>query len=229
MPVTRYVQVYSNYDKAMVDWVHSLEYRERPLLVVFASPERAFAQMERVLRERTGETKATIPLPFASVERLSEEFDPSRFNNGYFYRAAANEALTKWYGFQRPVPYNFLYQLDIWAKTKKDLDIITTQLSLRLFSNYTYLTVQHPSIPTADLTGITELDVFMQLQGTTEKSEIAPGREQRVLRRSFTYMVQGWKCYEADEYGIVEKVVVAICDYDLVTLGSVTITAELTD
>ena len=234
MPVTTNVQIFSNYDNAVVDFVHSLQIKERPLLCVFATPSRSFAQMRKVLRERRGEIK-TIPLPFASIQRVREEYDPMRFNNSYIWRWAANADLTKWYGVQRPAPYNFHYQVDLWARNLRDLDNLSTQLALRLRADEVYLTVDHPVLPTPDLVGTTQLLALTLFRGVVETSEVEPGSpKNRVLRRSYSYLVHGWRDYPAEEYGIVERIRTDLYDTDDYEteeelLGTVIVTGELTE
>jgi len=200
------VQVYGNLDRAFVDFVHSLQWRERPLITVFASPERAWGQLRYWLKQHKMDTE-TIPLPFGSVDRLSEEYDPSRFNNANLFRIAHNVTEGKWYGMRRPLPYTFLYQFDLWARNKKDLDLIGTQLSLRQRADECYLLVDFPQIPNGDCSGFVQLWTLMLSKGCKESSQLEPGaKDQRVLRRSFTYEVKGWKVFEPEEHGIVEQV-----------------------
>ena len=205
-------QVYDNIDKSVVDWFHSLEWKNRPLICVFASPERAFGQLKYWLKQHKMETE-TIPLPFASIDRISEEFDPTRFNNANLYRIAHNETEGKWYGMKRPLPYTFLFQADIWARNKKDLDLLGTQLSLRQRMDEVYLLVDFPQIPTGDCSGYMSLWTLMLSKGCKESSQLEPGaKDQRVLRRSFTYEVKGWKVFEPEEHGIVEQVIADVYD-----------------
>ena len=214
MPVAKTIQVYSNFDKALVDWVHSLQYDDRPLPCVFATPERAFGQMSRVLKKRLGKTPQTIPLPFASIQRVREEYDSQRYNTHFQYRWASNESLTKWYGVQRPLPFKFWYQVDVWARLLRDLDDLGTQLALRQRADEVYLPVSRPVLPTPDLKGVSEFLSLMLFRGVVETSQLEPGRDQRVLRRSYSYVVNGWKDFDAEEYGIVETVRTDIWDTD---------------
>jgi len=172
------------------------------------------SQMSRLLTARSGTTPKTIPLPFASINRVSEAYDPQRFNNSYMYRVAANSDLTEWYGMKRPAPYNITYQIDLWARNLKDLDALGNQLALRQRADEIYLTVDHPVIPTHDLSGTTQLYALTLLRGINETSEKEPGRNQRVLRRSHTYEVAAWKDYVPEQYGVVETVITEIWDTD---------------
>ena len=219
MPVKHYSQEH-NYDKAVIDWVHSAQYNKRPLPCCFASPERAFAQMQRLLEERRVGAK-TIPLPFASVHRIADMYDPLRFNNTYQERVAANADFTTWYGMERPLPFTFTYQIDLWARLIHDLNDLTTQFLLRHRADELYLTVDHPVIPTPDLKdGPRRLIVLTLYRGANESSEVEPGTDQRVIRKSLTYDVFGWRCFEPDEIPSVITVITDIVESDdLVTDG----------
>lgn len=197
-----------NYDQAVIDWAHSLKYKDRPLPCVFSTPQRSFAQMRRMLEERNSNMK-TIPLPFASIDKVADKYDPLRYNSGYMSCIAANPSFTKWYGMQYPLPFTFTYQIDIWARLFQDLNDLQTQLMLRHRANVIHLDVNHPSIPTPDLDdGPQQLSVSGLYRGSQEFSEKSPGsREERILRRSFTYDIEGWRTFEADEHEVVTKVV----------------------
>ena len=79
-----YVAIYDNYDKTFIDWCGTLKRTEQSLPRVFATPERAFAQMEKKLQLRMDqmnkEAPVVIPLPFMSIARTTK-YDPSRFSN----------------------------------------------------------------------------------------------------------------------------------------------------
>lgn len=210
-----------NYDKAVIDWVHSAQYKKRPLPCVFASPSRAFSQMERLLKERNSNMK-TIPLPFASIQRVGDSFDPQRYNSGYHTNIAAEGDFSVFYGMQRPLPFTFTYQIDLWARLIQDLNDLQTQLLLRHRSNVIHLMVDHPSIPTPDLKdGPKQLSVSGIYRGLQEISEVAPGpREERILRHSLTYDIEGWRTFEADQYPVIDTIEVdSYVSEDLETEG----------
>lgn len=208
MPVAEGTQIYENYDRAFVDWVHSLKHRSHRLPCVFATPDRAFAQMARVLTKRGGvETSIdNVPIPFGSIQRVSEAYDPQRFVQHYEDRVARSKDGTRWFGMTRPLPYNFLYQVSLWGRTLRQLDDLFVQLTLRLRADEFYLEVDHPDIPFWNLEETTQLIVLTLYRGSQSTSELEPGRDKPVQRRVLSYLVHGWICYPADEYGIVETI-----------------------
>lgn len=205
MPVTEYTQLYDNYDKAFVDWVRQLRYRGRPVLSVFATPERAFAQVRRQLRERKEEDLKVIPLPFVSIGRGSAAFDPGRFNPNKFPILYRTKDWIKHYTSRFPQPVVIPYQVDVWTRLLRDLDDLTIQLHTMLTANFTYLRVDHP-FPFGWRI------VFTVLSEVADASELEVGEEQRTLRRVFRFGVNGWVTYPAETIGIVEKTTVEIID-----------------
>jgi len=201
----------------MVDWIRLNRFKERPLLCCFATPDRAFAQIRKMVRERTGQDVTRMenpiayldaggeaqrkpevtPLPFASLGRIGVGLDLTRYVRFYFRRRYYTADRTKYYGMKRPLPINLSYQVDLWARDLFDLDDLANQMLLRLEADYFYLTVEHP-FPMG------EKIVYTKFEGVVDKSDLEPAEQQRVLRKSFTFTVHGWLAYPADEYGIVE-------------------------
>ena len=191
MPVTEYVQFYNNYDKAFVDWVRQTKYRNRPILCVFATPDRAFGQLRHVIKEKTNEDPGVTPLPFASISRLVAELDLYRYNPAlmrkmYYTPESTDTMATRTYhGTKVAQPMKLTYQLDVWARDLHDLDSLTTQVILSFNGKDTYLTVGHP-MPWG------ERRILMTYEGYIERSDLEPQENKRVLRRSFTFHVNAW-------------------------------------
>jgi hypothetical protein len=198
MPVADYVQIYRNYDKAVVDWVRLNRYRDKPILTVFATPERAFGQIRHLIRQKRGEDPGVVPLPFVSLGRVMGAHDWTRFNASQIRRMYYNPDQTKYYGTKMPQPITLTYQIDIWCRDLTDLDAQWSQFLLRLSNGKdVYLTVDHP-FPFG------ERIVLFTYEGFQDRSELEPVENKRVLRRSLTFQGNAWVVYPADEVGIVK-------------------------
>lgn len=218
----RYVQLFANYDRAWVDKCRTLKFHaidkkgqdvERPVLCVFATPERAFAQAalqiarkrECVVDPKNVDVKV-VPLPMISITRLVETLDTTRYNRNKMNRLMRTRDNEHFYGMWFPSPYDITFQIDLWTRTISDQNDLSNQIHLWLRSNEFYLTVNHP-MP------FNERIVLTEYQGATSGDEIDPRNEkQRVLRRTFTFVVHGWLCPPADEYGIIRRIVTELWD-----------------
>lgn len=214
----RTVQLYYNYDKSFVDQVHSVLFHtvnergvdsSKPVFCVFATPERAFAQVTKQIKAKTGRDvdQKNIPLPIVSITRLAGTVDLNRFVNAWYKRIALNSAGTKFVGAQKPLPYTFPYQVDLWAREIETLDDLQVQMHLWLRANEFWMTINHP-FPIGDQL------VRAEFLNTTDTSMLESETEQRAVRRTMTFNVEGWLCYAPEEYGIVETIITDFYDTD---------------
>jgi hypothetical protein len=202
MPVTDAVQFYYNYDKSFVDWVRQVKYQSRPILCVFASPDRAFGQLRHVIKEKTNKDPGVTPLPFASISRIGAELDLYRYNPAvmkkmYYSPQATDTMGTRVYhGTKMAQPMILTYQLDIWARDLHDLDNLTAQVILGFNGKDAYLTVAHP-LPWGDRL------VLMTYEGFIERSDLEPQENKRVLRRAFTFKTNAWLSHPQQDTNII--------------------------
>lgn len=218
----RYVQVFANYDKSFVNKVHSLVYYSQDrsgndvsynLPCVFATPDRAFAQMRSQIARKKGVDIKTIenipiPLPIASLTRLTPKVDLTRFVQYKFTRLFYAPQDDTYIGMERPNPWDIPYQIDIWARTMQDLDELTNQINLWLRADeiWPYLEVDHPFPMNRRI-------VLAQLQNVNDISKVDQGDEtKRLLRRTFTFIVHGWIVHQPVEAPIIRKVIVDFYD-----------------
>ena len=223
-------QLYNNYDHSVADFVRQLKYppvadQVRPILIVFTVPERAFAQAERRIKDQThGDAQKSYVLPLISVDRVDDAYDIKRSNRNHVRRIAWTADRKKFYGMKFPIPMRLTYQVTFWTKTLRDRNDLTTQFMF-LFDPgpLTYLTVEHPFPMGTRI-------VFTQLTETRNLPPIESPDAQRVLRRVFTLIVNGWIIPPPLQTGVVERVTTYIeRSDDLVTrdelLDTVVVTA----
>lgn len=222
MSDTPWVDIYSNVDNRFVEWVHSVvhyydddseDYHKVPL--VFATPERAFAQMKKRLEKKMGPredgkrqnpTPKVVPLPFGSVNRLNHAYDHTRYTKFWNHKMWLDEDTGVLYGSPaKPQPITFNYQVDFWARLLRDLDMFTAQIVKQLRSDQIYLKVDY-GFPEKEL-----LTRFV-LQDFRDLSQLEPGNEQRALRKGFTFEVQAWIPYDAVEHHQVHEITVDVIE-----------------
>lgn len=224
---TRFSALFRDYDKAVVRWVRSvLRYNNRPLMCVFATPERAFAQAERILTERGGSLPnrspdqppagrtddrkpVVIPVPISSVDLTSYALDRSRYVE-YTHRRVYYLPETKRYvNVKRPLPMNLTYNISIWARLLEDLDDFLGQLYMQTRISEFYLPVTH-KYPIGDKI------VLSFLLDPKDDPKVHEVGKNRLLRRVFPIKICGWLCYDPYEISRIEKVTTRVYDTEAV-------------
>ena len=148
-------QIYDNYDRALAKWLSSLLYmrgteHQRTLLIVFATPERAFGEAGNKFRDgKKGETPEVVPLPFMSISRTGMALDAYRHNVVRMSRVLEGThkktGQKLWMGMRWPLPVSIDYEISLWARNRMDLDNITEQIILRFdLHNVGWTFVNHP-------------------------------------------------------------------------------------
>lgn len=236
-PLPSYVQIFQNYDKAFVDKLGTVKFNtvnahgdlsSKPLIRVFASPQRAFSQVakqmlrkqgiNRPTREQLAEAQRVIPLPIASVNRLGGYSDLNRFIQADMSNLAYNTSTGKYVGTNRPLPYTFPFQVDVWSRNRFTADDLANQMFLWLRATEFWLEVDHP-IPIGDI------NVMFELVSYTDKSALESQTEERLIRFTFTFNCFGWLVYPMEEHGIVESIHIDYYDelnYNMFLEGTVT-------
>jgi len=211
LPIEPDTPIYDTYDKAIAAWYNSWlrtyeQYRDgtrrrirktaKPVPIVFASPERAFAQAAKILCpgkdinfDTPGAVKA-IPLPFASLEMIGDPtFDPARWNNRIVRYGGLSYDNREMLQYKYPVPVNITYQLSIWAKTKVELDGYTADFIRKFRDQELFIKVLH-----GQGFGIRCVPILWEL--VQQAVDLEPGNGQRSLRRVFQVTVGGWIPHE---------------------------------
>jgi hypothetical protein len=241
--VSDYVQAWRNFDKAMVDWVRLAKWKGRPILCVFSTPDRAFAQLSRLVEERTGklltfdgdayeqlergeklarEPRVT-PYPFASLGRVDPfAVDLSRYSKYEYPRMGITADRKRYLTAQRPLPVIITYQVDVWAKNLYELDAVVNQLVL-FTTGGQFTTVCDFPPP------IGPRRIYATLSGSVrDLSNLEPNEKNRTLRKSMSFTVEGWLCYEPTEEGAVIDAAIEICrSNDMITIEEVLATVEV--
>jgi hypothetical protein len=203
----------------MADLVHCLTYppvpdQARPVLHVFATPERALAQVERKLAQRGDGAQKVAPLPFVSIERIADAFDPKRASCSKFYRLWRTPDYKTYYGMQYPIPMILTYQISLWSREIQDINDLMVQWMLMFdHSPMKYIRVEHP-FP------LWQLIVPVFVTEIAHVPTIPNPEAQRLVRKTITCQVYGWIVRAADRYPVIEKVITNVYSSgDMVTEG----------
>jgi hypothetical protein len=221
---------YDAYDKTMSRWLlNGVKRGGKSVPMVFATPERAFGQMAQFLSKRFDRhyDRKSIPLPFNSIQRLDATFDvPDRWRLARVRHAQAlaqNDepvgekheypddkcVIFSWRGYAWPTPTRLPYQLDVWGRNLRDLDLITQQVILLFdFGDETWLRVKHP-----EPFGWRICPVTLERVSNNSQLEVQDG-EQRSLRRTIAFRIDGWIPKPATDVKSVRRVDVEFEEMD---------------
>lgn len=189
---------YESYDRAFAEFIgNSLGKGNVP--IVFATPDRARAQVARMLNLTRPEA---VPLPYISISQVGDvTYDMHRampFKAEYRNVNISDDAKTS-YNIPTPLPYDISYQVDYWSRTRYEAMRARRNLLLELG----YL----PKFIKVDLgdpfpTKIVEL----QFNGVTDNSILESGGEERVLRWTYSFVIKGWLPRPAYEVYLIHKI-----------------------
>jgi hypothetical protein len=162
------------------------------LNVVFASPERAFATLNKLLETAYGsrsEQLRVAPYPYASISRLGMKVAEDRFrHSGDNFRTSVY-SLDKRVSYQAlwPLAIDFNYQIDFWSRTVDSADAFQTWFLSETIVEGSLL---------ADFTPIWESWgqklLFTKGGETTDNSVLEAEEDQRTTRITASLVVKGW-------------------------------------
>lgn len=209
------VQLYRNYGKAFVDWVRAHTLHDgKPIEYVFATPERAFAALEKKLAGRTRKPLPdhqahpiqglVYPLPWGSISRTGLALDHTRYAICGHSRLYRNVDTNRYIGAPWPQAVNLTYQVDLWGRNLEELQALANQLLLAMTEGWsTFIRVEHP-FPYGTLR------VFTQLMENRDLSVLEHPTDQRQLRWMLSFQMEGWIARPQVEVPIVEKITIPV-------------------
>jgi len=140
---------------------------------IHGNPERTIAKLKQ---------DNNIILPVISVVQTSSEEDSERRRprNVILYNKVWSETKQRAYRVISLVPkaVNILYDVNVWTKYKSDLDQISEQMHLKF----------HPSVKV--VTSFNDETQGFLVQETDQSSVDLGDKEDRILRRSYSFKVQ---------------------------------------
>jgi hypothetical protein len=196
------------YQIALLEWIADrLRWRNKPVPIVFATPDRAFSEMRILLNRSRGDTgialtkDQNIPLPFLSLSEAGlEEYDGTRDNAGTIRGYCVDEGLTKGLNVDFPTPVNLPFNLEFWCESKNQLRNFMRQIR-RLFKlEVTYVEIDftssrwefegEPVPPEVILLG--NRQVALKKSTWTDASNLEPGESKREIRASLALVLTAW-------------------------------------
>lgn len=184
------------YDRSVAEWMRSMPSRnaEKTVPVVMETPERAFSRMSEVLKDHSDESRErqrTLPLPMISVHRQDLSYDPNRFMSGtqnLTRLGYVDKNKSAVFQSEAPWPINIGYQIDFISRYIETANFWSIWVS-RFFKNQLgYLLVDFSSY----WYGWGKKLVPLRYETLADASNMAPGNQDRYIRKSLSCVLEGW-------------------------------------
>lgn len=183
------------YDAGFQAWLRDgLPVKEdgKPIPVVVATPDRAFAAMQHLLYgERAAPVKdiKNIPLPFVSISPGAIQFDQLRWQGRVRLILGRNADSSATYTMQWPLPFNISYKIEFWSKN------VETMNALKLWSSIQFdqgiEAFVHFDLSSIWPTWKAKLIPLLH-EGFQDLSDLEPDEGQRVVRGSLSVTAKAW-------------------------------------
>lgn len=216
MSERKYAWDYGTYDAAVARLCNALRLvdadgvpTDRPIPLIFATPERAWARMrKKFAKDISADREFKIPLPFLSVQQIGDTtFDPRRYlyKKVLYRRVALNtDGYTNCLSHAHPLPYTFQYSIELWTKTRYEARVNCAQWAgLWDEGGMCYRKVDH-GYPM----GVKYVPMF--LEGISDNTNLEPVDQQRSLRWTFTVRVEGWLPPPAIQQKLVHSIDISV-------------------
>lgn len=209
-------QIYLAYDRPLMRMLRQSPVRtvNGEPLVVFATPQRAFATMQRKLvKDGKALTAASapvvVPLPAFSVNRTGPRYDLAR-NRGVaavFPPIASTGEVAKRLLF--PDPYTWTYQIECWSNTREVQNRWIVWLRSLMLANELFMV--------SDLTDIEpawkQKIIPLILESIEDTGDLEPGEEQdRRMRVTATLRCDGWLFRDTVWQDVIRNVRINLLD-----------------
>lgn len=198
------------YDQALSTYVQNnlaTKIVGKTLQIVFATPKRAFADVAtgRLL------SNDTLTLPRVAITRMGNVNDPKRFNSNRlrFLGREAAARLHKLRSATFPAPIAITYQVDLWAKYVKEMNLLEEQVLFDFAPQYRYLSIVPDAVYTTKM-----YPVFLE-SGISDASELEPSTDDRAIRKTFQLRAECW-LFDQSFIGkyVVKRIQAQFRDYD---------------
>ena len=180
------------YDQMIFDWLGTFSHpnvrKGKKVTRVFATPDRAFAEVRNILNRNRRDPIRTIPYPWMSIYRPEWTLDRSRWNRNRvnFGNDINNDFNSRadW-----PLPYDIPYQIEVWARNRTTRNLIE-QWMAQQFDNFEFFL-------TADFTTVDPLIgekvIPIEYDGFLDTGEWDPGEpNDRSIRYTLNIKLRAW-------------------------------------
>ena len=232
--------MYSPFTLTTKEFFERAEWGGRSVPCVFAGPDRAFQEIDRVIKRRAqGKSRATGAegitfrqvserptwVPFMSVLIQPFAFAPERFNPRSFRGVTKDIAKGTATTMRFPRPVTADVQVDLWAGGNGGWQIaqhVAAQIELQFTAESIYLPIdwadprwyKPPFDVMAHARAYGRTRFRLINNGWQDASDLEAGEGPKTIRWSWSGRIEGYLPYPLDQARIVRTVEVAVVDTD---------------
>jgi hypothetical protein len=175
------------YDQAVLTWLTD----NLPSLLKGRSTQILVATARKMYAEATTgilSDNLTLTFPRIVVTRLDHIIDPLRFNSNKIRRLGwcTSPEQNKLRSANYPTPVNISYQVDMWTRFVKEMNLWEQKIFTTYASGYSQL-----SVTLDDVWSSKSYTNFLE-GGINDTSELEPGEGERAIRKTFTFRSEAW-------------------------------------
>ena len=198
------------YDQAVLTWLTNnlpplLEGRSTQILI--STARKMYAEVT------TGRLADNLTLTFPRIvmTRLDHIVDPLRFNSNRIRRLGwcTSPQQNKLRSANYPTPVNITYQIDLWTRFVKEMNLWEQKVFTTYASGY-----DHLSVTIDDVWSNKSYTNFLE-GGIVDNSDLEPGEGERAIRRTFTLRSEAW-LFDQDfvTTAVVKQIEMQFRDFD---------------
>ena len=194
------------YDSAVLDFIRpSLTMNGEKVPFGFAGQRREFGQQSELSSgesDRLGpRDNQTVKLPSIVLQGLDWELDEARYNAAKHRRLKWSDDLNLITQALHPLPYNLMYQVDIWTKFRADANVLSTAIAIKFKRRYAWLSVDmgYPW-------GVKKVALH-QTTGIKDNSESESEEGDREIRKTIDLRLEAWLPTPPVDVRTVRKVI----------------------
>lgn len=202
------------YDQALLTWLTDnlpslLKGRNTQILVSTARKMYAEVTSGRL------SDNLTLTFPRIVLTRLDHIIDPLRFNSNRIRRLGwcSSPEQNKLRSSNYPTPINIMYQIDLWTRYVKEMNLWEQKIFTTYAPGYSQLSVRVDSVWSNK-----SYSNFLE-GGLLDTSELEPGEGERAIRRTCSFRSEAWLYdQDYDPITVVKQVEMQVRDIDDDTL-----------
>lgn len=208
-------QLLDVYDTAVLAWLNSnfgSLIVGKTLNVSVGTPDRAFAEYVTPIGDNP-EGRTRLPRAALTIEDFV--IDHARYNPAPVRLLGYSDA-TK-LSIRRanyPTPVNFPYTINFWTEYKREMNLLVQKLMVLFTSGRTTITVDVDEVDADAVYGEKMLHLVKESE-INSTGDLEPGTEERELRRTMSFYLEGW-LWDIDytDRSIVKQVELEVYDLD---------------
>jgi hypothetical protein len=146
----------------------------------------------------------TVKLPASSLSRLGWELDLTRWSRAPYRMIKWSEEGDRVMQSARPLPFEVMYQLDLWTKYRSTMNQFIRQVAVKFVHREVWL-----SVNTGGAFGVKRVPLKLAFGGPQDLTDLELDENtDRTIRAAFTFNMDAWVFPDVEMIPTVRKVII---------------------